>query len=216
MASGKIASWALGEEFLSESSIFSTGDVIGTARERGSELGIPPLLAGAGASLRATAAMLGARSVVEVGTGTGVGSLYILSGMAADGVLTTIDSEPENHRVARQNFAAAGIGHARVRAIGGRALNVLGRLTPNAYDMVVLCADHPDIVELTELSLRLLRRGGVLVLLNVMFHDRVADPTQRDATTVRIRELLASLAEDERYVSALSPSGDGVLTAIVR
>ena len=155
MASGKIASWALGEEFLSESSIFSTGDVIGTARERGSELGIPPLLAGAGASLRATAAMLGARSVVEVGTGTGVGSLYILSGMAADGVLT-------------------------------------------------------------KLSLRLLRRGGVLVLLNVMFHDRVADPTQRDATTVRIRELLASLAEDERYVSALSPSGDGVLTAIVR
>lgn len=216
MATGKIASWALGEEFLPEDSLFPQGDIIGDARERGSELGVSPLLAGAGAALRSIAAMVNARTAVEVGTGTGVGSLYILSGMAADGVLTTIDPEPENQRVARESFSKAGVARTRVRTIGGRGEDVLSRLTPNAYDMVVLCADHPHILDLADTSMRLLRTGGVLVVLNAMFHDRVADTSYQDATTSRIRELLATIAADERLVTALSPAGDGVLTAVRR
>ena len=62
-----------------------------------------------GAALRVLAASGGARSVVEVGTGAGVSGLYLLRGMPADGVLTTIDVEAENQRAAREAFAEDGI-----------------------------------------------------------------------------------------------------------
>ncbi|MDO5644282.1 MAG: class I SAM-dependent methyltransferase [Dermabacter sp.] len=214
MASGKIASWAFGEEFPGELPATDGPDAVERARERGSALGVAPLLPGAATHLRTSAAMLNASSVVEVGTGTGVGSLHLLSGMAPDGVLTTIDPEPENHRVARLAFAEARVAPGRVRTIGGRPSAVLARLTPGAYDMVVLWAAHPEIETLTELARRLLRPGGVLIILNVLHHDRVADPTRRDETTARVRALLRSLASDESLVASLSPAGDGILTAV--
>jgi predicted O-methyltransferase YrrM len=57
-----------------------------------------PVLPGAGAALAALAAAAGAKAVVEIGTGAGVGSIYLLRGMRPDGVLTTIDVEVENQR----------------------------------------------------------------------------------------------------------------------
>lgn len=216
MAAGKIASWALSEQFLPESTLCGGSNAIGEARARGSELGVTPVLAGAGSTLRSVAALLCARAVVEVGTGSGVGSLYLLDAMPADGVLTTIDSEPENHRVARDVFTRAGVGHARVRTIGGHGPEVLSRLTPGAYDMVVFNGDHPACAQLVDAAVRVLRHGGALVILNVMFHDRVGDPAHQDPTTVRIRGVLEALSTDERFVSSLSPAGDGVLTAVLR
>ena len=101
MSSGKVASWAHGEEFVDETTLFSDDGVLARARERGNELGSTPVLPGAGALMRVLAAAVHARSAVEIGTGSGVGSLYLLSGMHPDGVLTTIDLELENQRAAR-------------------------------------------------------------------------------------------------------------------
>ncbi len=53
--------------------------------------------------------MLDAKTVVEVGTGAGVSGLWLLRGMREDGVLTTIDSEPEHQRAAKQTFRVAGV-----------------------------------------------------------------------------------------------------------
>lgn len=82
--------------------------------------------AGAGAVTPAVGALLsllarlsGGRAVVEVGTGAGVSGLWLLSGMRDDGVLTTIDTEPEHQRLAKQAFAEAGVGPGRTRLIGG-------------------------------------------------------------------------------------------------
>ncbi|MDQ1669029.1 MAG: hypothetical protein QOE40_1090 [Actinomycetota bacterium] len=187
-----------------------------TARAKGAELGCVPVLPGAGAALRLLAATCGARAVVEVGTGAGVSSVYLLRGMRADGVLTTIDVEPEHHRAARETLGEEGAPSNRVRLISGRALDVLPRLTDSAYDLVFCDADKQEYAGYLEQALRLLKPGGIVIFDNALWEGRVADPTQRDADTTAIRELGKAVREDDRLVSALIPSGDGLLAAVVK
>lgn len=216
MSSGKVASWAHGEEFVDEAILFADDGVLARARERGNELGATPVLPGAGALMRVLAAAVQAKAAVEIGTGSGVGSLYLLSGMHPDGVLTTIDPEVENQRAARQSFTEAKIRSPRVRTIAGNPRDVVGRLTDHAYDLVSFPAQAPHAVDLLAHARRLLRPGGVLVIPHALFHDRVADPAARDADTRSVRALLKAVADSEDLVPALTGSGDGVLAAVLR
>lgn len=154
--------------------------------------------------------------MVEIGTGTGVSGLWLLRGMAQDGVLTSVDLEAENQRHARQVFSAAGVPPQRFRLIAGSALDVLPRLNDSAYDIVLIDADKVEYGEYLEQALRLVRPGGVVVVDNSLWHDRVADPSQRDPQTVAIREMLEQVATDERLVPVLLPVGDGLLAAMRR
>ncbi|MEE1618756.1 O-methyltransferase [Brachybacterium sp. J153] len=216
MSSGKVASWAHGEEFLDEASLFADDGVLARARDRGNELGAAPVLPGAGALMRMLAAAVQARTAVEIGTGSGVGSLYLLSGMHPDGVLTTIDPEVENQRAAREAFSEARVRTPRVRTIAGQPREVVGRLTDHAYDLVCFPAQAPHSLDLLQHARRLLRPGGVLVVPHALFHDRVADPAARDTSTRAVRELLRAVSECEDLVSVLTSSGDGVLAAVLR
>ena len=204
------ASWAYAETFVDED------DVLIRARGRGEELGCRGVRTGVGAALRLLAATGGARSVVEVGTGAGVSGVYLLRGMPADGVLTTIDVEAENQRAAREAFSEAGVRPNRTRLITGRALDVLPRLTDRAYDLVLLDAEPLEYDAYTDQALRLLRRGGVLCAVDALWRGKVADPAQRDRTTTTMRELGKRVRDDARLVPALLPVGDGLLLAVVR
>lgn len=208
--SDKALSWAYCEEFVPED------EVLLRARELAHELGCAAVLPGAGAALEVLAAALQARSVVEIGTGTGVGSLWLLRGMPEDGVLTTIDVEVAHQRAAKQVLAAAGIRPARVRAIAGRPSDVLPRLADAAYDLVLVGGDVRGYPAAVEEALRLLRPGGVLAVDGALAHDRVANPARRDETTTVVREVGRTVREDERLLPALLPSGDGLLLAVLR
>jgi predicted O-methyltransferase YrrM len=191
-------------------------DVLLGARERARELGCVPIGPGGGAALRVLAVATGARSAVEVGTGAGVSGLYLLGGMAADGVLTTIDVEGENQRAAKEAFTEAGIATTRYRLINGSAAEVLPRLRDEAYDLVFVDADKASYALYCTQALRLLRPGGVVAFDNALWHDRVADPAQRDVDTVTVRDLGRTVRDDDRLVSALLPVGDGLLVAARR
>src|SRR6476646_1845819 len=175
------ASLAYAESFIGED------EIIGRARERARELGCTPIGPAGGATLRVLAAATGARSVVEVGTGAGVSGLYLLAGMAADGVLTTIDVEGEHQRAAKEAFAESGIAPGRFRLINGSAAEVLPRLRDAAYDLVFVDADKTAYSVYYEQALRLLRPGGIVAFDNALWHDRVADYTQRDPETTVLR-----------------------------
>jgi predicted O-methyltransferase YrrM len=191
-------------------------DVALHARERARELGCVPIGPAGGAALRVLAAATGARSVVEVGTGAGVSGLYLLGGMAPDGVLTTIDVEGENQRAAKEAYSEAGIAAGRYRLINGSAGEVLPRLRDEAYDLVFVDADKSSYAAYYEQALRLLRPGGVVAFDNALWHDRVADPAQRDPETVTLRDLGRAVREDKRLHSVLLPVGDGLLVAAKR
>lgn len=179
-------------------------------------MGVVPVGVGVGMTLRFVAAALRAHKVVEIGTGTGVSGLWLLRGMAPDGVLTTIDREGEHQRLAREAFTEEGIPHTRLRLITGRALEVLPRLVDGEYDLVHCDGDKQEYTEYFEHALRLLRSGGVVAFDNALWHDKVADPAQRDAQTVAIRELGRTIRADDRVVPVLLPVGDGLLAAVKR
>jgi predicted O-methyltransferase YrrM len=203
----KPASWTYAEEFVAED------EVLASARSRAAEVGVAPIGSGGGAALHFLASVLEARAVVEIGTGTGVSGLWLLRGMRPDGVLTTVDTEAEHQRLAKQTFREAGVPAQRARLINGAALDVLPRLTDSHYDLVFCDGDKTEYSDYLTEALRLLKPGGVVVFDNALWHDRVADPAQRDAETVAIRELGKTVRDSEELLPLLVPMSDGVLVA---
>nr|WP_300340465.1 class I SAM-dependent methyltransferase [Actinomyces sp.] len=210
MGADKTLSWSYTEEFPLEDELTSQ------ARLRGLELGTSPVWPATGATLRMLAASVAARSVAEIGTGTGTSGLWLLAGMGPDGVLTTIDVEPELQREARRAFDAAGYASSRTRVIQGRASDVMPRMAPRSYDMVVLDVGPQEAAALAAQALRMLRVGGVLAVTHALWNDHVADPARRDATTVAARELGKALREEESLLTSLLPVGDGLLVSVRR
>ena len=208
--SAVLASREYAEAYLAEDATLQA------ARQRGHELGCVPIGAGGGAALRFLAAATNARTVVEVGTGAGVSGLWLLRGMRPDGVLTTVDKDPEHQRAARQAFSEAGIPSGRARLIVGNALDVLPRLADGGYDLVFVDAAKTEYADYLTEALRLLRTGGVVAFDNVLWHDRVADPAQRDPDTVAMRELGRTVRDDDNLVPVLLHAGDGLLAAVKR
>jgi predicted O-methyltransferase YrrM len=203
----KPASWAYAEEFVTED------EVLASARARATEVGVVPIGPGGGAVLRFLASVTEAKAVVEIGTGTGVSGLWLLRGMRADGVLTTVDTEAEHQRLAKKTFAEAGVPSQRARLINGAALDVLPRLTDGHYDLVFCDGDKREYSDYLTEAMRLLKPGGVVIFDNALWHDRVADPAQRDAETVAIRELGKTVRESEDLLPLLVPMSDGILVA---
>jgi predicted O-methyltransferase YrrM len=204
----RVASLAYAESFVPES------ENAAEARSNAGPLGVASIGPGGAAVLTLLAKAIRAKAVVEIGTGTGVSGLALFAGMQPDGILTSVDIEPDHQRAARAAFLAENIPTQRFRLIAGAALSVLPRLSDGAYDLVFIDADKLEYPSYVEQGLRLLRHGGVLAVDNSLWHDRVADPNNTDDETVAIREALALVTENEDLVAALLPVGDGLLTAV--
>ncbi|MCX6468564.1 O-methyltransferase [Williamsia herbipolensis] len=204
-----------GHESLREyaESAIAEDDTLLAARERAHELGAAAVSPAVGATLCLLTRLTDARNVVEIGTGAGVSGLWLLAGMRADGVLTTIDPDSEHQRAARVAFAAAGVASSRTRLINGRAADVLPRLADASYDVVFVdgaVIDQPRYV--TE-GLRLLRPGGVLLVHDATADGRIADPSQTDPETSAARTAALMISEDDGLLPVVIPLGRGLLAA---
>lgn len=195
-------------------SFVAEDELLAAARERAQEWGCTPIGPAGGAALRFLASALAARAVVEIGTGVGISGLWILRGMTSDGVLTSIDVEPEHQRAARQTFAEAGFPPSRYRLIMGQALDVLPRLTDGGYDLVFVDAAEPEYPRYLEAGVRLLRPGGVIAFDNALRSGRVVDPAYRDPSCTALREIGAMVRDDETLIPLMLPLGDGLLLAL--
>ncbi|BBZ77185.1 putative O-methyltransferase [Mycolicibacterium anyangense] len=187
--------------------------IMAAARERAVDAGAGAVTPAVGALLSVLARLSGGKAVVEVGTGAGVSGLWLLSGMREDGVLTTIDIEPEHQRIAKQAFSEGGIGPSRTRLIAGRAQEVLTRLADESYDLVFIDAAPNDQADFVVEGVRLLRSGGVIVLHRAALGGRAGDPAANDSEVAAVREAARLIAEDERLTPVLVPLGDGILVA---
>jgi predicted O-methyltransferase YrrM len=184
------------------------------ARARGVEIGTLDVTPGAGAYLSFLARLVKAQSVVEIGTGSGVGALWLLDGMLTSGTITSIDDEMEHSSIARQAFAEADIAPQRFRLITNPVMEVVAKLTDRAYDIVIFRHEPEDLPYAISEASRILRSGGVFVVDNFFGGSKVSDPAQRDPKTVALREAGKAIKFDtETWVTTLIPIGDGLLLA---
>ena len=174
--------------------------------------GTEPVLPAVGAALRFLACAVGARTAVEIGTGCGSSGIWLLRGMRPGSTLTSVDTEPEYHRMARQAFAQAGFAPNQCRLILGRALDVLPRLSDGTYDMVFCDADPRDYPDYLSAALRLLRAGGIVAFNNALLAGTSPDAGDDDLAF----DLASQVRADERLVPVLVPLGDGLLAAVKR
>ena len=190
-------------------------DALRAARARAAEIGVAAIDPATGAVLRLLATSVGAKAAVELGTGAGVSTLWLLRGLTPDGVLTSVDADGEHQRLAKASLADAGIPTGRARLIQGRALEVLPRLSEAAYDLVFCDAARSENADYLAAALTLLRPGGLVVFAGALAGGRVAEPTARDAETVAMRELAKLVRDEERLTSALLPVGAGLLVGVL-
>ncbi len=191
------------------------------AHERAADLGVGAVSDAVGTALAMFSRMADARTAVEVGTGAGVSAQWLLSGMRHDGVLTTIDIEPEHQRTARIALSGAGIASARTRLIGGRGLEVLPRLADDAYEMMFVDCGGTDHARYLAEAVRLLRPGGVVVMHGLIAAGGPArqgtathaPAHHRSPAAVDAREALRTATEHDLLLPSLLPLGDGLLCA---
>jgi predicted O-methyltransferase YrrM len=198
-----------GSDWLHSQAFIPADTHLSNAREKSNELGLNPIGQGVGALLKFLASTIDASNVVEIGTGTGVSGLWLFRGMNSAGVLTSIDSDQERQRAAKEIFLEAGIATNKIRLIAGRAIEVVDKLTDNAYDLMFINGDKLEYETLFEQSLRLLRPGGLLV-----FHNILGD--SNDADNEAVRTVSEKIKDDSRLVSVMIPSGSGMIAASYR
>ncbi len=190
-------------------------DALRAARDRAGRGGMPPVSADTGAFLRLAARMTSAQAAVEVGSGAGYSGIWIARGLAPSGMLTTIEADPEHQRLAKQSYEQAGVA-SRVRAILGRALEVLPRLADASYDLAFIDAVKPEYPEYLEHAMRLVRPGGVILADNVLWSGRVTDPKADDPATEGLRAYARRISEEKRLDSVILTIGDGLGMSLVR
>lgn len=187
-------------------------EIMQRARARGVDIGTYDTTAAVGSLLRYLTNLIGAHSIVEVGTGAGVSGLWIFQTLAEKGMLTSIDDEVENAKLAKQAFDEAGINASRYRLITGNSREIVGKLADSLYDIFIL-RSNSDLLENVENAHRSLRPGGILIIDRALLAGKVADPTQRDPETISYKEVIKVVKESEHWIPMLLPVGDGVLVA---
>lgn len=207
--SEKESNWRFAEELVVEP------PAIAAARSHALEIGVESVSPAVGAQLALLAAAARAESILEVGTGVGVSGMWLLAG-APEATLTTIDVELEHQQAARSAMGDAGIPAARIRTIGGRALDVLPRMNDAAYDLVFIDADPGSMLAYLEHGLRIVRPGGVVAVAHALWRGKVANPASRGDTVSDFRSLLATTADSPAVIVALSTAGDGLLQLVKR
>ncbi|MFF8829242.1 O-methyltransferase [Streptomyces sp. NPDC015131] len=175
-----------------------------------------------GKLLHLLARLLGARTILEIGTLGGYSTMWLARALPEDGRLITLEHNPEHVGVARANLARAGLDKvADVRP--GAALDTLPDLVADPavpFDMVFVDADKPNNPRYVEWALRLTRPGGLIVVDNVVRGGAVTDESSTDPAVTATRELMDLVARDPRLdATAIQTVGgkgyDGMLLARV-
>ena len=149
------------------------------------------------------------KNVLEIGTFTGLSSLSISLALPSDGKLIALDKNEETNKIAMNFFKKANQDH-KIKTITKPALESLEELKNNKFDMVFIDADKMNYKEYYEKSLKLMNKGGLIIIDNVLWHGEVADENNIDKYTLNIREFNTHVANDKRVEQIIIPLGDGM------
>lgn len=186
--------------------------------------GLPPINVSPnhGKLLHLLARAIGARNVLEIGTLGGYSTLWLARALPADGRVVTLEADAKHAAVAKANFAQAGLSD-RIQIRLGQALETLPRLEAERqgpFDLIFIDADKPSIPAYFTWSLKLARRGSIIIVDNVVRGGAVADAASDDPSVQGVRHLNDLLATEPRVsATAIQTVGskgyDGFALALV-
>ena len=149
------------------------------------------------------------KNVLEIGTFTGLSALSISLALPDDGKLIALDKNEETNKVALSFFKKANQDH-KIETKIKPALESLDELKNIKFDMVFIDADKMNYKKYYERSLKLVNKGGLIIIDNVLWHGEVADKHNLDKYTVNIREFNSHVSNDKRVEQIIVPLGDGM------
>ena len=149
------------------------------------------------------------KNVLEIGTFTGLSALSIALALPDDGKLIALDKNEETNKIAVSFFKKANLDN-KIQTIVKPALDSLDELKNSKFDMVFIDADKMNYKEYYERSLKLLDKGGLIIVANVLWHGEVAEDNNLDKYTINIRDFNTYFANDKRVEQIIVPLGDGM------
>ncbi|MDB2514869.1 class I SAM-dependent methyltransferase [Candidatus Pelagibacter bacterium] len=149
------------------------------------------------------------KTVLEIGTFTGLSALSIALALPVDGRLVALDKDEGTNKVALDFFKKANLSK-KIQTIVKPALDSLDELKNSKFDMVFIDADKMNYKEYYERSLSLLNKGGLIIVDNVLWHGEVVDEDRLDKFTINIRDFNTYVANDKRVEQIIVPLGDGM------
>lgn len=179
------------------------------------ERGFPIVGRNVGVTLEVLARAVGARRIMELGSGFGYSAYWHARAVGPDGEVHLTDGDPENANKAADYLKRAGLAE-RVEFHVGDAVTELGRLE-GEFDVVFCDIDKDGYPDAWRAASERIRPGGLYVCDNVLWYGRVAVEDPDDARphyTEGVLEHNRLVAEDERYLSTIVPTRDGVMVAI--
>jgi caffeoyl-CoA O-methyltransferase len=161
--------------------------------------------------------ILSARKTLEVGVFTGYSAMVIAKAMGPKGKVIALDVSEEFTAIARRHWAKAGIAERidlklRPAADSLKALVAAGEA--DSFDFAFIDADKENYDVYYEYALKLVRRGGLIAIDNVLWSGKVIDPKDQTPDTVAIRAINQKIHGDSRVDATLVPIGDGVTLAL--
>ncbi|MDC1277870.1 class I SAM-dependent methyltransferase [Pelagibacteraceae bacterium] len=149
------------------------------------------------------------KNVLEIGTFTGLSALSIVLALPDDGKLVALDKDEGTNKIALDFFKKANQDN-KIQTIVKPALDSLEELKNSKFDMVFIDADKMNYKEYYERSLKLLDKGGLIIVDNVLWHGEVSDDDNLDKYTINIRDFNTYVANDKRVEQIIVPLGDGM------
>jgi predicted O-methyltransferase YrrM len=178
---------------------------------------LPLIDAEVGALLRILTTAIGARRVLEIGTCVGYSGIWLAGGLPADGMLITLEKDPDRAQTAKRNFERAGLADRVSVIVGDAALKIVKVAGP--FDLIFQDGHKPLYNTLLDTLVGLLRPGGLLITDNVLWDGEVvpgyvATPQKNADDTRAIAEYNERLNAHPHLMTSTIPLRDGVAISI--
>jgi len=150
------------------------------------------------------------KNILEVGTFTGLSTLSMALGLSSDGKIVALDKDAKTNQAAVNFFKKAGQDN-KIKTIIKPALETLKELKDNneVFDLVFIDADKENYQKYYNYGLQLIKKNGLIIIDNVLWHGEVADPKKNDKFTNIIREFNKYVKDDKKTEQVMLPLGDG-------
>ncbi len=162
--------------------------------------------------------LMSAKRTIEIGTFTGYSTLAVALALPVDGTIIACDISEKWTAIGKKAWELAEV-NEKIDLRIGAALDTLENLLEEGhegtFDFAFIDADKVNYLDYYEVCLRLVRRGGVIAIDNVLWSGSVINTDVNDADTMAIRELNNFLSQDTRVSLSMIPVGDGLTLAFV-